>query len=859
LSAPVTAVKVLFGSGSEPLIRTALEALRTTRAELPLLVVSEFPPPSGEWIPYHIQRSLRENRELIREKLAGRLIAVSAVILEPHRPYAKLRALGIYFAHGRPLWIDARGKVSMAHYAARRLRAMLTGPLREESRTRRLLRAVRDPGILRLPVLYRMALWRGRWLEISRLVQADRPVSDSTPPAGISVVIPSRDGRELLARCLPPISEASEIIVVDNGSTDGTVAWLRQEHPTVIIEESREPLSFTAAVNRGIRRARFSHLCLLNNDMIVEPGFLRALRACFEKVPGIFSASAQIFFPEGKRREETGKSVMIATPAPAEFPVRFDAPLESEDLSYILYASGGCSLYDTAKLQALGGFDEIYSPAYVEDLDLGVRAWARGWPSVYCAGARVLHAHRATMSRYYTPEQLDLALETNFARFLARTIADRAVFARMWRHNTLRLKALGKAGALAEAARQKAVPVPAGDFRFLDLVAGAVAVFPGRAPAGKPVILVASPYLPFPLSHGAAVRIYNLLREAARDFDIVLVAFVEDPRAAPRELLELCIEVVTVHRAGTHAPPSRGRPDTVEEFDSPAFHAALRQTAAKWRPRIAQLEFTQMAIYREDCGRARTILVEHDITYDLYAQLLARLETNDWQTRRQHDLWVAFETAAWRQVDRVVVMSDKDGLLVEGAVTIPNGVDLERFQPDETPPEPRRLLFIGSFAHRPNVLALEFFLREVFPRLENVTLHVIAGQRHERFWDLKHPGVEIEGFVADVRPAYRKATLVIAPLVASAGTNVKILEAMAMGKAIVSTLAGIHGLDLRDGQDVVVAQTAEQMARAIIHLIASPAERGRLERQARKTVEATYGWNAIGRRQKQLYEDLLRS
>ena len=98
------------------------------------------------------------------------------------------------------------------------------------------------------------------------------------------------------------------------------------------------------------------------------------------------------------------------------------------------------------------------------------------------------------------------------------------------------------------------------------------------------------------------------------------------------------------------------------------------------------------------------------------------------------------------------------------------------------------------------MLALEFFLRDVLPRLAGVTLHVIAGQRHERFWDLQHPSVEVEGFVSDVRPAYRAAALVIAPLVASAGTNIKIMEAMAMGKAIVSTEAGIHGLDLERGE-----------------------------------------------------------
>jgi glycosyltransferase involved in cell wall biosynthesis len=369
------------------------------------------------------------------------------------------------------------------------------------------------------------------------------------------------------------------------------------------------------------------------------------------------------------------------------------------------------------------------------------------------------------------------------------------------------------------------------------------------------VILVASPYVPFPLSHGAAVRIYNLMRRAAADFDLVLVAFTEETVPVPKELSEMCTEIVTVRRAGSHALPSRGRPDTVEEFDTPAFHAALRQTIAKWRPGIVQLEFTQMAQYAAECAGAKTILVEHDITYDLYAQMLAG--GDDWEIRRQHQLWTTFETGAWRQVDRVVTMSEKDRALVQGATAIPNGVDLDRFQPSSQLPDPRRLLFIGSFAHRPNVLALEFFLRDVFPRLDNVTLHVIAGQRHQRFWDLERPGVEVEGFVSDVRPAYQRATLVIAPLVASAGTNVKILEAMAMGKAIVSTEAGIHGLEVERGADVIVTDSAEAMAAAITHLLKAPTERAAIESHARQTVERVYGWDAIAREQKKLYESLL--
>src|ERR1700730_10922520 len=127
-------------------------------------------------------------------------------------------------------------------------------------------------------------------------------------------------------------------------------------------------------------------------------------------------------------------------------------------------------LYAAAKLEALGGFDEVYQPAYVEDLDLGVRAWVRGWPSVYCAEARVLHEHRATTSRYFSPADLDLALEINYVQFLARAIGDPETFQGLWQHDVLRLKALEKEVALLAAAHQPIAAVPAGDIRFLHLV-----------------------------------------------------------------------------------------------------------------------------------------------------------------------------------------------------------------------------------------------------------------------------------------------------------------------------------------------------------------------------------------------------
>ncbi len=382
-----------------------------------------------------------------------------------------------------------------------------------------------------------------------------------------------------------------------------------------------------------------------------------------------------------------------------------------------------------------------------------------------------------------------------------------------------------------------------------------VRTFAGKTSSGKPCVLVASPYSPFPLSHGGAVRMYNLMRRGAAEFDQVLVMFGDE---VPAEVLEICVEVTVVSRVGRHEYRASARPDTVEEFDSPAFHAALRESVAKWKPGVAQLEFTQMAQYVEDCRPAKTLLVEHDITFDLYEQRY-RMD-GDWEVGYQLKLWREFELAAWKKVDRVITMSEKDAALA-GGVVIANGVDLERFQPSDVEPEAGRLLFIGSFAHLPNLIALEFFLTRGWPRLGNTKLHIIAGARHEYFLDfyrdkvsvdLTQRGIEVEGFVSDVRTAYVRATLVIAPLVASAGTNIKVLEAMAMGKAVVSTAAGVNGLDLSPGKDIIVT---EDMAPAIDELLRDAVRRKEIERAARDTVEREFGWDPIARKQAELYRE----
>ena len=199
---------------------------------------------------------------------------------------------------------------------------------------------------------------------------------------------------------------------------------------------------------------------------------------------------------------------------------------------------------------------------------------------------------------------------------------------------------------------------------------------------------------------------YNLMRRAAAEFDQVLVAFSGEPGQPPAEVLEICAEVVLVRRAGSHALPFTGRPEVVEEYDSPAFHAAVRQTVRKWRPALAQLEFTQLAQYAADCAPAphHPCGARHHLRPP---RATAARRGSPEICGRQTALWRRFETEAWRGVDCVVTMSERDRSLVAGAraVACRTAWIWIASAPRPRAPEPRRLLFIGSFAHLPNLMA----------------------------------------------------------------------------------------------------------------------------------------------------------
>jgi glycosyltransferase involved in cell wall biosynthesis len=214
---------------------------------------------------------------------------------------------------------------------------------------------------------------------------------------------------------------------------------------------------------------------------------------------------------------------------------------------------------------------------------------------------------------------------------------------------------------------------------------------------------------------------------------------------------------------------------------------------------------------------------------------------------------------------------DRERLLEAGLdparlAVVPNGVDLKRFQPAPPAASPE-LLFIGSFRHFPNVLGVRFLLEQVWPKLRDVRLTVVAGANYQYYWrrhtggDLPAlpPGIELLGFVEDVRPLYRRAMIVVAPLVVSAGTNIKVLEALAMERPLVSTSVGVAGLGLTPGEHARIADRPDDFAAAILYLLWHPEARCEIAAAGRAFVESRYGWGSLAERLTAVWDELLQS
>jgi glycosyltransferase involved in cell wall biosynthesis len=250
----------------------------------------------------------------------------------------------------------------------------------------------------------------------------------------------------------------------------------------------------------------------------------------------------------------------------------------------------------------------------------------------------------------------------------------------------------------------------------------------------------------------------------------------------------------------------------------------------------------------------------HNVEFDVFRRMAARSDSVphrhyarwQWPSMRREEQWCG------RNVDLVLATSNRDRQVFETELglkkvaVIPNGIDLAEFAASASPPQPATVVFSGLMSYYPNAQAVRWFLDAIFPIVRQKLPHVllvVAGAAPPR-WLRESAGdhLEVTGRVADMRPYLARAAVVVAPLLIGGGTRVKILEAAAMGKPVVSTSLGAEGLDLRHGESILLADEPQAFAAHVISLLEDPQRAARIGTNARSHVAEHFDWNRIGER-----------
>lgn len=406
------------------------------------------------------------------------------------------------------------------------------------------------------------------------------------------------------------------------------------------------------------------------------------------------------------------------------------------------------------------------------------------------------------------------------------------------------------------------------------------------AMSSRPRLLFLGQMLPYPPDAGVSIRTFNVLRLLAREFEITALCFYrralhptpERREASTAALSRIArIEVFPIpeeyNRARLGWDHTRsvlmGRPYTVFAYRSSAFHHRLRHLLATQPFDIAHIDSLDLSDYAGAVAHIPTVCVHHNVEsrllrsraltsrppFSTYLGLQAR------HTEREERRWCP------RFSVNVSVSDDDAEALRQIAPTaqfavVPNGVDTREFQPGAEDVA-NNLVFVGGHTWAPNREAMDFFCEEVLPiiRASGITPNVSwVGNTTE---EAKHRyaqryGVKLTGYVDDIRPWVHSAACYIVPLRAGGGTRLKILDAWAMGKAVVSTSVGCEGLRARDGENILIRDTPRSFAEAVRSILRDSGLRKRLGAAGRRTAEQFYDWEVIGRDMQGLYERLLR-
>jgi polysaccharide biosynthesis protein PslH len=376
-----------------------------------------------------------------------------------------------------------------------------------------------------------------------------------------------------------------------------------------------------------------------------------------------------------------------------------------------------------------------------------------------------------------------------------------------------------------------------------------------------------------PVDKGGKIRTYQMLKELKRDHQITYLTLDDGSAAvdAREKATEYCHEVISIphHTSAKFSAAFYSElasnllsplPYAIKKYDSAAMREQIVQLGASGRFDVVVCDFLAPAINVPEDLPCATVLFQHNVEamiwkrhYEVQRNRLKRgYLRGQWRKMR------AFERESCRRFDTVITVSREDREMIrreyeaENVYDVPTGVDVEFFQPSgEVAPEAHNLVFTGSMDWLPNEDAIRYFTEQIMPlirqKISDVTLTVVGRNPYPGLLELskRDDSIVVTGRVDDVRPFMEKAAAYIVPLRIGGGTRLKIFEAMAMEKAVVSTSVGAEGLPVRNDEELILADTPEAFAESVVRLLRHSEIARRLGQRAAARVRETFGWRRV--------------
>ncbi len=599
----------------------------------------------------------------------------------------------------------------------------------------------------------------------------DISLSTSTNPT-VSVVIPIYGQIEYTLQCLAsiaanPPSAPFEVIVVDDCSPDDPTMVLERVRGIRLVRNA-ENQGFIRSCNAGANIARGKYLHFLNNDTVVTFGWLDELLRTFDEFPGTGFVGSKLIYPDGRLQEAGG--IIWRDGSPWNFGRDQDAALPVYNYAReVDYCSGASIMLPKALFIELGGFDELYLPAYCEDADLALKVRDKGYRVLYQPLSTVVHFEGITSGTDTTSGVKSYQVE-NTKRLFER-----------WqdRFKSHESRADGPDQAKDRTAKRR--------------------------------VLVLDHCTPTPDQDAGSVVLFNMLL-LLREMDFQVTLFAEDcfyclPQYTS-SLQRVGVEVLyppDVVSAQSHMKKEGGRYDLV----------------LLCRPTIVEQNIKAVRRY---CGKAKVLFHAVDLHFlrmRREAELLNdNTKLNDSERMRQREL------RAIHSVDATIVLSTAELELLQHELPdrkihlLPLVMQVRGT--DAHFDDRRDVIFIGGYRHPPNLDAAQFFVSEVMPllreQLPGVRFHAAGSNPPPALQQLASEDVVVTGFVEDLDQLLDTMRVSVAPLRFGAGVKGKIGTAMTVGLPVVATSLAIEGMDLTDEKNVLVADGAEALANDIVRL-----------------------------------------